>query len=135
MGKHLVKPYVEVNGTAVTGVRNATVNQGADDVEATTDDAEGKQHIVGLRDDSFDLEFAQNYADSEVDSVLYPLWDAGTQFELRVADGGGVISDANPAWVADVVITKYGPQDGAPGTLAALKVTAMAQQKIRKETS
>lgn len=134
MAKHYVKPYVEVNGTPIAGVRNATTNAENQMIDGTDGDSAGSESFIGLRKDTIDLDLFQDYAALGTDAVLWPLFDAGTSFEVRIAQGGSVVSPTNPAEVATVIISKY-PDGGDVGTAAMLKVSLDVQGKISRDTT
>src|SRR5690349_222015 len=90
-------------------VQSVTVNMTKEKVEATAMTAGGKEYIPGLSDDSFDITWRQDFAASEVDATLYPLYSSGSQFLLKVSPNGTAISSTNPSYSGTVSMFDYTP--------------------------
>lgn len=136
MGFVIRDPFAEFNGVDLSDqVRQVEVNMSQADVDETASGDDGQERLAGLRNDSFVFTFKQDLAAGEVDATLFPLFDNGTKFEVRVAARGSTISDTNPAYAGDVIITDYSPLSGEIGALAEAQVTLPVSGKIARETT
>lgn len=135
MGKYYLKPKVLVNGTALAGVRGATVNAEAAELDFTDSDSGGSESGIGLRKDSIELDLFQDHAAAGVDTTLWTLFDAGTEFDIEVVPNGGAVSATNPSWSGTGLITKAPPVDGEVGAAAMFKVSVAIQGKLSRNTT
>lgn len=135
MGKYYLKPKVLINSTALAGVRSATVNAEAAELDFTDSDAAGSESGQGLRKDTIELNLFQDHAALGVDAVLWPLFDDGTEFEIEVVPQGGAVSDTNPGWSGSGIILKAPPIDGDVGAAAMLKVSISINGKLSRVTT
>ncbi len=95
--------FVEVNGVNFSDhASSVTVNLVKDDVETTNFSGDGRERVAGLKDDSFEITFQQDFAAGEVDAVLYPLWDQETEFTVKVRPTSLATSASNPEYSATV---------------------------------
>jgi hypothetical protein len=130
----LVDASVDLNSVDLSDhVKSVTLNYSADMVEDTNmaDDT----HLMkgGLKVWSVDLEFAQDYAASEVDATLFPL--VGTEFPVIIKPTSGATSATNPAYTGTGILESYNPVSGAVGELAAATVTIQAAGTLSRATS
>ena len=63
-------------------VREIKINMSAEDLDATAMGATSRAHAVGLRDDSIEVTFLQDYAASKVDATLAPLVSTTAGFSI-----------------------------------------------------
>lgn len=129
--------YIVVNGTNFSDHTSAvTVNLSKDDVETTNFSGGGRERQAGLKDDSFEITFQQDFAAGEVDAVLYPLYDDETEFVVEVRPTSAAVSATNPKYTADCILLEYSPLDGKVGDLSETKVKIPTQRTgITRATS
>lgn len=129
--------YIEVNGTNFSShVSSCTINLSKDEIDTTNFSGSGRERAHGLKDDSFEVTFQQDFAASQVDAVLYPLWDLESEFIVKVRPTSAAKSVNNPEYSATVILLEYTPLAGDVGDLSTTDVTFPAQRSgIARATS
>ncbi|HVX91174.1 MAG TPA: hypothetical protein VHC20_06150 [Candidatus Paceibacterota bacterium] len=129
--------YIVVNGTNLSDhVSAVSVNLSKDDVETTSFSGGGRERMQGLKDDSFELTLQQDFDAASVDSVFYPLYDTGDEFEVEVRPTSSAVSATNPSYTGDCILMEYSPLDGKVGDLSETKVKIPTQRTgITRATS
>lgn len=121
--------FIEVNGVNFSShVSSVTINLSKDEIDTTNFGGDGRERAHGLKDDSFELTFQQDYAAGEVDDTLYPLWDDETEFVVKVRPRSQAISANNPEYSATCILLEYTPLAGDVGDLSTTDVTFPAQR-------
>lgn len=129
--------YIVVNGVNISDhVSSVTVNLSKDEVETTNFSGSGRERIAGLKDDMFELNVQQDYANSSIDATLYPLWNNETEFTVEVRPTSSAVGVNNPKYTATCILLEYSPLDGKVGDLSETKVKLPAQRTgITRATS
>jgi hypothetical protein len=129
--------YIEVDGVAFSDhISSVTVNLTKEEIDTTNFGGEGKERAHGLKDDSFELNFQQDFDAASVDASLYPLWDEEDEFEVVVRPTSEPVSASNPEYTATCILLEYQPLAGSVGELSETSVTFPAQrQGIVRATS
>jgi len=138
MAKLVLKDCViTVNGVDFSDhVTSVTVNLSKDEIETTNFSGGGRERVHGLKDDSFELNFQQDFAAGEVDATLYPLWNNETEFTVEVRPTALAVSSTNPKYSATCILLEYQPLAGDVGALSETSVTFPAQRTgITRSTS
>lgn len=138
MAKFVLKDcWIAVSGVDLSDhVSSVEVNTSADDVATTAfSGSGGVERMQGLRDDSFTLNFHQDFDPSEVDATLWPLYDSGSAFTVEVAAHGSVVSGTNPKYSGTCIMTEYQPIAGEIGALSETSVTFPVSGKIARSTA
>jgi UTP:GlnB (protein PII) uridylyltransferase len=121
--------YIEVNGVNFSShVSSVTVNLSKDEIDTTNFGGDGRERTHGLKDDSFELNFQQNYASGSVDAVLYPLWDQELEFVVKVRPTSAAVGPNNPEYSATCILLEYQPLAGDVGDLSETEVSFPAQR-------
>lgn len=123
--------FIEVDGTDFSShVSSVTINLSKDEIDTTNFGGDGRERAHGLKDDSFELTFQQDYAASSVDATLYPLWDNEEEFVVKVRPrvGTGSAAADNPEYSATCILLEYTPLAGDVGDLSTTDVTFPAQR-------
>jgi len=89
--------------------------------------------IGGLQDASLTLEFHQDFADSSVDSLLFPLLGSVVPFEIKPTSEA--VGTGNPAYSGNVLVNNYSPFDSATGELATFSITLPVSGDITRSTT
>ncbi len=114
-------------------VRSVTINYSADMVEDTSmgDDT----HLMkgGLKNWSMDVEFAQDYASSQVDVTLFSL--VGSTFTVAVKPTSGAISATNPSYGGTGILESYTPIGGSVGELLVAPITIQAASTLVRDVT
>lgn len=133
----LLTPRIEVNGVVMSDhISSVEMNTKKALVETTNFAGGGKEYILGLKDDELTITFQQDFAAGEVDATLWPLYDNGTEFTVKVRPEDAPISVTNPEYVADCLLPEYSPLSGKVGDLSEIKIKFPTQRTgITKVTS
>ena len=129
--------YIEVDGTDFSShVSSVTINLAKDEIDTTNFGGDGRERAHGLKDDSFELTFQQDYDANSVDDVLYPLWDDEEEFVVKVRPRSSAVGANNPEYSATCILLEYTPLAGDVGDLSTTDVTFPAQRAgITRSTS
>lgn len=98
------------------------------EVETTNFSGGGRERVAGLKDDSFKINFQQDFAAAEVDATLYPLYNAETEFTVTVKPTAAAVSANNPLFSATCVLLEYQPLSGKVGDLSETQVSFLTQR-------
>lgn len=130
MGKVLIlEPQISIAGNDFSGfVRSVTVNLEREGVDVTTSGAGARQTKPGLKTESFEVTFAQDFDASGLDETLWPLYRDGTAFEIAVSADPPPITSSNPQYVGDCQLLSYQPLSGEIGALSETTVTFPASE-------
>jgi hypothetical protein len=84
--------------------------------------AAGKARRAGLGDDSYTIEFNQDFAAAEVDATMFPLLGAAP-FAVTARATSAAKSATNPSYEGNAILTDYNPLDGAVGDELVTSIT------------
>lgn len=129
--------YIEVDGTDFSDhCSSVTINLEKDEIETTNFGGDGRERVAGLKDDSFEINFQQDYDSGSTDAVLYPLWHNEEEFIVKVRPKSDPVSANNPEYSATCILLEYQPLAGDVGDLSETEVTFPAQRSgIARATS
>lgn len=112
------------NGTDLTDhIQSVTINQTFDNVEVTAMGAVAKAYIPGLRDDSVDVTFFNDYGSSSVDQTINPFLGSSSGATLLIQTSGTTVTATQPKYTLVGSPYTYTPIDGTVGTASMNKVT------------
>ena len=101
----LKNAWVRIAGVDVTDhITEVEVAMTADEAEFTTMGAGGRQRAQGLRDDSFTFTANSDFAANSIDSLIFPIFDAGSTILVEVAAQGSTISATNPKYSGSCIL-------------------------------
>lgn len=123
MAKFVFKnAYISVNSVNLSSyVKSISINYGAEVLDNTCMGDTAKVKVVGFKDWSVDVEFAQDYAASMVDATLFPLVGADA-FAIEIRPDAGVVGATNPKFTGNVLLTSYNPVTGSVNQVATTSV-------------
>ena len=128
----LTDVVVTIAGTPVSDhVGSVTITTDVAEVATTAFGGSAVTRVGGLRDNIVQLEFHQDYAASNLESIVYPL--IGTVAAITVKPTSGAISDTNPEYQFNALISSWTPVAGAVGDLATVSVTWQISGAITKD--
>lgn len=129
--------FIEVDGTDFSDhVSSVTVNLNKDEIDATAFTGQGRERVHGLNDDSFELNFQQNFDAASVDDVLFDHWAEETEFLVVVRPTSAPVSATNPEYTGTVILLAYQPLAGSVGELSETSVTFPVQRTgVQRSTS
>lgn len=122
---------VVVNGTDLSDhASSVEISASKDDIDTTSFDGSGREKKAGLQDNSFTINFQQDFEDSpaSVDATLYPLWANETEFTVAVRPVDAAISADNPEYTGTCILLEYSPMNGGVGELSETEVTFPVQR-------
>lgn len=110
--------FVSVDGNDISDhVTNVTLNYEAEAVECTAMGDDTRVNLAGLKNWTVDLDIQQDFASSDVDSILFALIGAaGVTLIIRPVNTGGV-SSTNPNYTGPAILQSYSPMGGGVGDL------------------
>jgi hypothetical protein len=125
----LTNCVITVNGVDFSDhASSVEVSASKDDIDTTSFDGSGRERKAGLQDNSFTINFQQDFAASEVDATLYPLWANETEFTVTVKPTNAATSATNPQYSGTCILLEYQPLNGAVGELSETEVTFPVQR-------
>jgi hypothetical protein len=137
MAKLVLKDcFISVDGTDFSShVSSVTVNLQKDEIDTTAFTGQGRERAAGLNDDSFEINFQQDFAADQVDDVLFPLWADEEEFEVTVRPTSAASSSTNPEYSGTCILLSYTPLAGSVGELSETSVTFPVQRTgIERDT-
>ena len=114
-------------------VRSLTLNYEAESVDDSTMSVLTRIAKGGLLNYSFDVEFAQDFAASEVDATLFSL--VGTTTTVVIKPTSGAVSSTNPSFTGTMMLQNYNPIQGSVGDFATAPVHFEAAGTLTRATS
>jgi hypothetical protein len=128
---------ITVNGVDLSDhASSVTINLVKDEIETTNFSGQGRERVAGLKDDTFEVTFQQDFANGLVDATLYPLWDDETEFEVTVKPTAAAVGANNPEYSETCILLEYQPLDGDVGDLSETEVEFFSQRSgITRATS
>lgn len=125
----LLDCYIVVNSVNFSDhVSSVEIDFSKDEVETTNFSGQGRERIQGLSDDKFVINFQQDFAASQVNSVISPLYHNGTEFVVEVRPTSGAVSATNPKYTGTCILFEYQPLSGKVGDLSETEVTFPTQR-------
>lgn len=123
MGKQvLTDAFVSIDGNDLSAyVQSVTLSYEAELQDDTTMGDDTRTNIGGLKNWSMDVQLAQDFDASTVDSVLFPL--VGASFTVEVRPSSAAVSANNPKYTATGVLGSYSPLGNSVGDLAVAPIT------------
>jgi hypothetical protein len=97
-------------------------------VDSTNFSGGGAEAMLGLKSDSFIIELQQDFAASQVNSILLPLYENGTEFTVVVKPHNASVSATNPTFTGTCILPEYQALTGKVGDLSTSKITFPTQR-------
>ena len=121
--------YISINSVVFSDhISSVEVNLSKDEIDTTNFGGSGRERQAGLKDDSFVVNFQQDFAAASVDATLYPLFANETEFPIEVRPTAAAVSPTNPKYTATVILLEYQALSGDVGSLSETGVTFPAQR-------
>jgi hypothetical protein len=129
-GKQILRDCnIVVNGVNFSDhASSVEINASKDDIDTTSFDGSGRERKHGLQDNSFVINFQQDFDASEVDATLWPLWNNETEFTVAIKPTTAAISATNPEYSGTCILLEYSPLNGSVGELSETSVTFPVQR-------
>lgn len=131
----LLAEYVSINGVDLTDhARKGEVSVEVEDKDVTTFASGGWSEVLGgLKSGTLSVEFLQDFAAGELDSLMWPLLGSVVPFEVR-ADSG-VVSTSNPKFTGNILINGWNPVTGSVGDEATVSVDFPTSGAVTRATA
>ncbi|POG47097.1 hypothetical protein BV881_12210 [Streptomyces sp. ZL-24] len=131
----LLAAYVSLNGTDLSEyTRKAELTVEVEDKDVTTYASLGwKEVLGGLKSGELSLEFLQDVAATEIDSIMWPLLGTVVPFAVRL--DSSAVGTSNPQWSGNVLINGWNPIEGGVGDEAAVSVGYPTSGAVARATS
>lgn len=130
----LTDAYLSVAANDVSSwVTSITISHTANIQENTAMGSTFISRIGGLQDWSVSVEFNQDYAASNLDSILSPL--VNTSVALVIRPTSGAVSTSNPEWTGNAFLESYEPIGGSVGDVATAPVNFVGNGTLTRATA
>jgi hypothetical protein len=126
---------VKVGGVDLSSyVASVNLTSNVAEVGTTTFASGGNtERVGGLKDNSLQISFMQDFAAAAVEATVYPLIGGTASFE--VLPNGTAVGASNPRYTGSVLVTSWSPVAGAVGELLTADVTWPITGAITKATA
>lgn len=112
----LTDASVVVNSVDLSNnVQSVTVTTSRETQDDTAMGNTARSMAPGLKATAISVTFLQDFAASDVDATLWPLYDAGTEHTVVVKPTSAAVSTTNPKFTLTGFISSYAPVGGAVG--------------------
>ena len=131
----LTSEYIALNSSDLSEYcSKAELQLESEAKEVTTFSSEGwKEFIGGLKSGTLALEFKQDFAASELDSILWPLFGTVVTFEVRPTSDS--VGTSNPKFSGSVLVSQYNPITGGVGDDATVSISLPTSGAVSRATS
>ena len=121
----LTDAFVSVGGNDISDhVRTVTLNYSAEEQDDTTMGDDTRTNLGGLKTWSLDIEVANDFAASQVDSIIFPL--VGTQVAVVFRPTSAAVGAGNPEYSGTGMLSTYNPVGQSVGDLATAPITIVS---------
>jgi len=126
--------FVELDSNDISSqVRQVTLNYSADPVENTAMGDSTHTRLGGLKDWNVSLTAKNDFAASQLDSILFPL--VGTQVTIKVRPTSSAVGAGNPEYSGTVLVNEYNPMGQSVGDLGEASITLPSAGDLSRDTS
>lgn len=130
----LTNAFVSIDGNDMSDhVRSVTFDYGAEPQDITAMSDTTRQRTGGLLDWSVSVEFNQDYAASDVDSILFPL--IGTTVTIILRPTASAVSTTNPNFTGTALVESYNPLGAGVGDVLTTTCQLSAAGALSRATS
>lgn len=129
----LINEYVALNAVAMSDhVRSVTLAMEASALDSTAMGDTWTENVFGLKSGTLTIEFNDDYAASQVDALLWPLFGTNVTFEVR--PDAGAVSATNPKYTGSVGIAQHNV-GGALNEVARKSLTLPLSGTVTRSTA
>ena len=124
---------VVIDGNDISDhVKSVSMPTGVESLDETPMGANTRINKGGLETYNIEIEIFQDFATSNIDSILWPL--RGTTVVVVIKPTSAAVGASNPTYTATVMVNSYVPLDGAVGDMAMTTLgLASAGDLVRAE--
>ena len=113
-------------------IASVTLTTDVNEVATTGFSESAISRVGGLKDNSVQIEFHQDFAATNVEATIYPL--VGTVTTVAITPTSSAVSATNPSYTFSALIGSWSPIAGAVGDLSTVSVTWAISGTITKAT-
>jgi hypothetical protein len=119
----LLAQHLSLNGTDLSEyMRKCEVTVEVEDKDVTTYASLGwKEVLGGLKSGELGIEFLQDVAATEIDSIMWPLLGTVVPFVTRLDQAA--VGASNPSYSGSVLVKSWNPVEGSVGDEASVSVS------------
>jgi hypothetical protein len=129
----LTNLYLAINAVNLSDhVKSATLAVDAENLDSTAMGDSWKEATGGLKGGTLSVEFNDDFAASNVDATLWPLFGTTTTFEVR--PDAGAVSATNPKFTGSVFVKQH-TVGGSLGELAKKSLSFDMSGAVTRATS
>ena len=114
-------------------VASVTLELTSEEIDTTSFGSTFMSKTGGLKSGSLSIDFQQDFAASEVDATLWPLFGTTTTFEIKPTSSA--VSATNPKYSGSILVNQHIPVANAVGELATSSVTFPTSGSVSRATS
>jgi hypothetical protein len=131
----LLAEFVSLAGNDLSEYcRKAELSTEVEDKDVTTYASLGwKELLGGLKSGELGLEFLQDVAATEIDSIMWPLLGTVVPFEVRLSQA--VVGTSNPKYSGSVLVNGWNPIEGSVGDEASVSVGYPTSGAVARATA
>jgi predicted secreted protein len=117
----LLDAKITINSVVMsTLAKKVTLPFEMEELETTTFGSTWRTRIGGLKDASVEIDWNQDFASSQTDSLLWGLFNSGAVVPVLVKATSGANSATNPEYQGNALPNQYSPFDNSVGELAGV---------------
>ena len=114
-------------------VASVTLELNSEEIDTTAMGSTFMSKTGGLKSGTLSIDFQQDFASSEVDATMFPLFGSTTTFVLKATSGS--VSATNPSYSGSILVNQHIPISNAVGELATSSVSFPTSGTITRATS
>tara|TARA_R100001224_G_scaffold92798_2_gene62098 strand:- start:231 stop:638 length:408 start_codon:yes stop_codon:yes gene_type:complete len=114
-------------------VASVTLELNSEEIDTTSFGSTFMSKTGGLKSGTLSIDFQQDFASSEVDATMFPLFGSTTAFVLKATSGS--VSATNPSYSGSILVNQHIPVANAVGELATMSVSFPTSGTITRATS
>ena len=114
-------------------VASVTLELNSEEIDTTAFGSTFMSKTGGLKSGTLSIDFQQDFASSEVDQTMFPLFVSTTTFVLKATSGS--VSATNPSYSGSILVNQHIPVANAVGELATMSVSFPTSGTITRATS
>lgn len=128
--------YLVVNSVNLSAyVKQVELNLKQEMGDNTAMGAAGRTREGGLKDESINVTWRQNYGVGLVDATLSAIYAAGTAVAVEVRPTSGAASTSNPKWTGNILMPEYTPISGEVGDVGEAESSFVVNGVLTRATS
>lgn len=104
-------------------------------VDTTTMGDDSLEYLLGLKDASFTVTFAQDSADAGLNEDIWDIYDGGVAVTFELKPNGSATSATNPEFTGSCLLTSWDPINGSVGDHATAPCTFQVTGDVTRSES